>query len=181
MTGAPKRGASSWGEVSGLIDAHMHMMAFEFLGGRAHCGRPWHPYGVAYAMVDCPDHEPRGAGAVVENTISYGNPVGFHDTTGWPTFKDWPNHASLTHEQSYYKWLERSWRAGQRVFVNLLVDNAVLCEVYPLQEELLQRDGRRAAPEQAHPRAAGLHRRPERRAGQGLVPDRHDARTRRAA
>ena len=50
-----------------------------------------------------------------------------------------------------------------------------------VQEELLQRDGRRAAPEQAHPRAAGLHRRPERRAGQGLVPDRHDARTRRAA
>jgi microsomal dipeptidase-like Zn-dependent dipeptidase len=134
VTGAPKRGASSWGEVSGLIDAHMHMMAFEFLGGRAHCGRPWHPYGVAYAMVDCPDHEPHGAGAVVENTISYGNPVGFHDTTGWPTFKDWPNHASLTHEQSYYKWLERSWRAGQRVFVNLLVDNAVLCEAYPYKK-----------------------------------------------
>ena len=133
-TGAPSRGASSWGAVSGLIDAHMHMMAFEFLGGRAHCGRPWHPYGVAYAMVDCPDHEPRGAGAVVENTISYGNPVGFHDPTGWPTFKDWPNHASLTHEQSYYKWLERSWRAGQRVFVNLLVDNAVLCEVYPYKK-----------------------------------------------
>ncbi len=134
VSGAPARGASSWGEVSGLVDAHMHMMAFEFLGGRAHCGRPWHPYGVAYAMVDCPDHEPRGAGAVVENTISYGNPVGFHDTTGWPTFKDWPNHASLTHEQSYYKWLERSWRAGQRVFVNLLVDNAVLCELYPYKK-----------------------------------------------
>ena len=133
-TGAPSRGASPWSAVSGLIDAHMHMMAFEFLGGRAHCGRPWHPYGVAYAMVDCPDHEPRGAGAVVENTISYGNPVGFHDTTGWPTFKDWPNHASLTHEQSYYKWLERSWRAGQRVFVNLLVDNAVLCAVYPYKK-----------------------------------------------
>ncbi|MEA2136272.1 MAG: hypothetical protein QOC68_4181, partial [Solirubrobacteraceae bacterium] len=134
VSGPVARGASSWGEVSGLIDAHMHMMAFEFLGGRAHCGRPWHPYGVTYAMVDCPDHEPHGAGAVVENTISYGNPVGFHDTTGWPTFKDWPNHASLTHEQSYYKWLERSWRAGQRVFVNLLVDNAVLCEAYPYKK-----------------------------------------------
>ena len=58
----------------------MHMMAFEFLGGRVHCGRPWHPYGVAYALVDCPDHEPGGAGAVVENTLSYGNPVGTHDT-----------------------------------------------------------------------------------------------------
>jgi len=133
-SGEPSRGASPYSEVRGLIDAHMHLMAFEFLGGRAHCGRPWHPYGVTFAMVDCPDHEPRGAGAVVENAVSYGNPVGFHDTTGWPTFKDWPNHASLTHEQSYYKWLERSWRAGQRMFVNLLVDNAVLCEVYPYKK-----------------------------------------------
>ena len=58
--------------------------------------------------VDCPDHEPDGAGAVGENTLSYGNPVGTHDTRGWPTLKDWPHHASLTHEQSYYKWLERS-------------------------------------------------------------------------
>ena len=41
-----------------------------------------------------------------------------------------------------------------------------------VQEELLQRDGRRAAPGQAHPRAPGLHRRPERRPRQGLVPDR---------
>jgi hypothetical protein len=134
VSGPVAHGASPWSEVSGLIDAHMHMMAFEFLGGRAHCGRPWHPYGVAYAMVDCPDHEPHGAGAVVENTISYGNPIGFHDTVGWPTFHDWPNHASLTHEQSYYKWLERSWRAGERVFVNLLVDNEVLCEVYPYKK-----------------------------------------------
>ena len=109
-------------------------MAFEFLGGRAHCGRPWHRYGAPYALVDCPDHGGNGAGAVLENTISSPLPVGTHDPVGWPTFKDWPNHASLTHEQTYYKWLERSWRAGQRVFVNLLVENEVLCEVYPLKK-----------------------------------------------
>ena len=43
VTGRPSRGATSFGEVSGFVDAHMHMMAFEFLGGRVHCGRPWHP------------------------------------------------------------------------------------------------------------------------------------------
>jgi hypothetical protein len=134
VSGAPSRGASSWGEVRGLVDGHMHMMAFEFLGGRIHCGRPWHPYGVAAAMVDCPDHEPGGTGAAAENVLSHGDPTHRHDTTGWPTFKDWPSHASLTHEQSYYRWLERSWRAGQRIFVNLLVDNAVLCELYPLKK-----------------------------------------------
>jgi hypothetical protein len=130
-TGEPGRGAVSYEEVEGFLDAHMHMMAFEFIGGRARCGRPWHPYGVEYAMVDCPDHEPGGTGAVLENVQSYGTPLRTHDTTGWPTFKDWPAWQSLTHEQVYYKWLERAWRGGLRVFVNLLVDNAVLCEVYP--------------------------------------------------
>ena len=131
MSGEPTRGATPFGEVRGMVDAHMHMMAFEFLGGRVHCGRPWHPYGVASALVDCPDHEPMGAGAIGENVLSYGNPVGTHDTRGWPTLKDWPHHASLTHEQTYYRWLERSYRAGLRLMVNLLVDNEVLCTLYP--------------------------------------------------
>jgi microsomal dipeptidase-like Zn-dependent dipeptidase len=134
VTGEPTRGATSFGEVSGFADAHMHMMAFEFLGGRVHCGRPWHRYGVASALVDCPDHEPNGLGAIGENTLSYKNPVGAHDTRGWPTLKDWPHHASLTHEQTYYKWVERSWRSGLRLFVNLLVDNEVLCTAYPLKQ-----------------------------------------------
>jgi hypothetical protein len=135
VTGDPMKIETPWGETRGTIDLHMHHMAFEFLGGKAHCGRPWHPYGAPYALVDCPDHEPNGAGAVLENTVSYGNPVGTHDTVGWPTFKDWPHHNSLTHEQSYYKWLERVWRSGLRVFVNLLVDNAALCKLYPLKAD----------------------------------------------
>ncbi len=134
VTGEPTRGATAFGEVTGMVDAHMHMMAFEFLGGRIHCGRPWHPYGVASALQDCPDHEPNGLGAVGENTLSYGNPLGTHDTRGWPVLKDWPHHASLTHEQTYYKWVERSWRSGLRLFVNLLVDNEVLCTAYPLKQ-----------------------------------------------
>ncbi len=133
-TGEPAQGPTAFGEVSGFVDAHMHMMAFEFLGGRIHCGRPWHRFGAPSALVDCPDHEPNGVGAIGENTISYGNPVGTHDTRGWPTLKDWPHHASLTHEQSYYKWLERSWRGGLRIFVNLLVDNEVLCTAYPYKK-----------------------------------------------
>jgi hypothetical protein len=134
VSGPVRTGSAPWSAVHGLIDGHMHMMAFEFLGGRVHCGRPWHPYGVPYAMVDCPDHYPNGAGAVGENVLSYGSAAHLHDPVGWPTFKDWPSYASLTHEQSYYRWLERSWRAGQRVFVNLFVDNAVLCELYPLKK-----------------------------------------------
>ena len=29
--------------------------------------------------------------------------------------------------------MERSWRAGQRILVNLLVENNKLCELYPLK------------------------------------------------
>ena len=134
VSGTPRRGSTPYTEVAGFLDGHLHHMAFEFLGGRAHCGRPWHRYGAPYALVDCPDHGGDGAGAALENTASYGNPVGTHDPVGWPTFKDWPHHKSLTHEQTYYKWVERAWRGGLRVFVNLLVENEVLCEVYPLKQ-----------------------------------------------
>ncbi|MEO7941785.1 MAG: hypothetical protein ABIR34_00145, partial [Marmoricola sp.] len=71
-----------------------------------------------------------GNGALVEAVLS-GKPT--HDPVGWPTFKDWPSPDSLTHEGTYYKWMERSWRAGQRVLVNLLVENNKLCEIYPLK------------------------------------------------
>ncbi len=132
--GEPGGGETPHGEASGLVDAHMHMMAFEFLGGAVHCGKPWHRYGAPYALVDCPDHAGNGAGAVLENALSGGTrPT--HDNVGWPTFKDWPKHDSLTHEQSYYKWLERAYMGGLRVFVNLMVDNAQLCEVYPLKSD----------------------------------------------
>lgn len=55
---------------------------------------------------------------------------GKHDPVGWPTFKDWPAHDSLTHQQNYYANIERAWRGGQRVLVNDLVTNGVICSVY---------------------------------------------------
>ncbi|MDQ3936672.1 MAG: hypothetical protein M3340_18790 [Actinomycetota bacterium] len=132
-TGAPHTGTTPYGEARGFVDAHLHMMAFEFIGGSIRCARPWHAYGVQYAMVDCPDHGPGGVGGAAEGTLSYGNPVNPHDTVGWPTFRDWPAYRSLTHEQVYWKGMERAWRGGLRLFVNLLVDNQALCDVYPLK------------------------------------------------
>ena len=55
-TAAPFAGVTPYQEVRGYVDAHTHGMAFEFLGGEVHCGRPWHEYGAPYALVDCPDH-----------------------------------------------------------------------------------------------------------------------------
>jgi hypothetical protein len=134
VTGTPRKGSTSYTEVTGLLEGHLHAMAFEFLGGAVHCGRPWSEGGITQALKDCPDHTGNGAGAVLENVLSTGSPLGTHSTDGWPSFKGWPRHESLTHEMTYYKWLERSWRGGLRLMVNLHVDNQQLCEVYPLKK-----------------------------------------------
>lgn len=132
VSGDPHAGVSSFQEVRGYIDPHTHGMAYEFLGGRVHCGKPWDRYGVEKALVDCPDHTATGGtGALLELALS-GRAT--HDPVGWPTFKDWPAPDSLTHEGTYLTWMERSWRAGQRVLVNLLVENGQLCNVYPLKK-----------------------------------------------
>lgn len=142
---------TSYEQTKGYLDAHLHGMAFEFLGGRARCGRPWHPYGVAFALVDCPDHEPGGRGAVLEALLSGGDPVKGHDTVGWPTFGYWPRYNSLTHEQVYYTWLERAWRGGLRMYTNLLVDNGVLCEIYPYKKNSCnEMDGVRLQAQRLH-------------------------------
>jgi hypothetical protein len=131
VTGDPAAGATAYQETRGFIDAHTHGMAFEFLGGQVHCGRPWSPWGVTVALRDCPDHLLTGGyGAVVESFMSGQTS---HDPVGWPTFRDWPAPRSLTHEGTYYKWMERAWRGGQRILVNLLVENNQLCMLYPLK------------------------------------------------
>ncbi|HEX2577408.1 MAG TPA: hypothetical protein VHK88_13720 [Aquihabitans sp.] len=131
--GTPFKGASPTAPVKGFLDAHTHISAFRFLGGRFHCGRPWSPYGVTVALEDCPDHQPNGAAAAAENLFATGTPVGTHDTDGWPTFAGWPRHDSLTHEGTYWRWIERAWRGGLRIVVNDLVENRALCELYPLK------------------------------------------------
>ena len=95
---ARERGA----EVRGLVDAHVHVTAFEFLGGRFHCGRPWSPYGVSVALKDCPDHGVNGRFAIAENLVSTGSLTGMHSNQGWPSFGSpdlpgWPRYDSLTH------------------------------------------------------------------------------------
>jgi len=111
----------------GYADAHVHISATTFLGG-VHSGRPFHEYGVEHAIGDCAEeHGPDGAADPV-GALFVGDTDG-HITTGWPTFQDWPARGALTHEGMYWKWVERSWKAGQRLMVNDLVDNATLCEL----------------------------------------------------
>ena len=125
---------SAPGEVQGFLDAHVHVTAFDFIGGRFHCGRPWSPYGVTEALKDCPDHGINGAFAVAENLLSNGTLSGTHSHFGWPNFTGWPRYDSLTHEGTYWKGIERAWDGGLRIMVADLVENRALCELYWLKQ-----------------------------------------------
>ncbi|OJF16038.1 hypothetical protein BG844_01315 [Couchioplanes caeruleus subsp. caeruleus] len=128
VTGEPFKGTDSQGRVRGLVDAHDHLMSNEAFGGRLLCGKPFSEAGIADALKDCPEHYPDGSLAIFDYIMNGGD--GRHDPDGWPTFRDWPAHDSLTHQQNYYAWIERAWRGGQRVLVNDLVTNGVICSVY---------------------------------------------------
>ncbi|MER7762942.1 discoidin domain-containing protein [Streptomyces sp. NPDC097619] len=128
VTGEPFKGTDAQGKVRGFVDAHDHLMSNEGFGGRLICGKPFSEQGIADALKDCPEHYPDGSLAVFDFITKGGD--GKHDPDGWPTFKDWPAHDSLTHQQNYYAWVERAWRGGQRVLVNDLVTNGVICSVY---------------------------------------------------
>jgi hypothetical protein len=83
-------------------------MAFEFLGGELRCGRPWHEYGVEFALGSC-DDEKNSPNRLLEVPLG-GNSAEYaatYDPQGWPTFKSWPRNRTLTHEQFYWRWLER--------------------------------------------------------------------------
>src|SRR5205823_145831 len=70
-TGTPAPGATSYGRVGGLVEGHMHWMTYEYLGGDFHCGKPWDPYGIPYALPDCSSVEgPQGAAAPVQNFLN---------------------------------------------------------------------------------------------------------------
>ncbi|WP_406865534.1 discoidin domain-containing protein [Streptomyces sp. HUAS MG47] len=129
VTGAPFTGKNAKGEVSGFVDAHNHLMSNEGFGGRMICGQTFSEQGIADALKDCPEHYPDGRGALFEHLT--GGDDGTHDPVGWPTFKDWPAHKSLSHQQNYYAWVERAWRGGQRVLVNDLVTNGLICSLLP--------------------------------------------------
>ncbi|MTV24290.1 peptidase [Nitriliruptoraceae bacterium ZYF776] len=150
VEGATVGGETPYGPTRGYLDAHLHGMAFEFLGGRARCGRPWSPYGAPDALRGCPEHDLLGGRThLLETVLSGRDPVAGHDTTGWPTFRDWPAHFSLTYEQTYYRWIERAYRGGLRLYVNLLVDNNKLCTVYPFNRNSCnEMDGVRLQAEQ---------------------------------
>ena len=131
VTGPPFSGTQPDGTVRGYVDAHTHLMSNVGFGGSIVCGATFSANGIADALKDCDNHYPNGQAALIENLTNKegGNPLATHDPVGWPTFADWPRWSSLTHQQMYYRWVERAWLGGQRIMVADAVNNNVLCSL----------------------------------------------------
>jgi hypothetical protein len=126
--GSPTRTKRNAGAVYGYADVHFHWTGFELFGGDWHCGRPWHKYGVVYALPDCAQYD-QGTNGEARAFLDGRTPHEPYDSVGWPTFGYWPNPDALAEEATYWKSVERAWLGGLRLAVVLLVDNEALCDL----------------------------------------------------
>jgi hypothetical protein len=130
--GTPFKGRLRNGTVFGFVDAHLHITAFMRAGGLVISGEPFDRFGIVDALGQ--DAKVHGADGHLDYTGSLlrtANPVGTHDTHGWPTFTGWPTYNTQTHQQTYWVWLQRAWEAGERLVVAQTVDDAPLCRLEP--------------------------------------------------
>jgi microsomal dipeptidase-like Zn-dependent dipeptidase len=128
------KGTRPDGSVKGFADAHLHITADMRAGGEVLYGRSFAPFGVTRALGsngDAREHGPDGSLDITGNLLRSGTPFGTHDTHGWPTFAGWPVHDTVTHQQTYYVWLKRMWKAGMRVVVAQTVEDEPLCRLEP--------------------------------------------------
>lgn len=118
--------------VYGFADLHLHITADMRAGGRVIHGRAFHRRGIAHALGgDARTHGADGSLDITGNLLRTGIPFGTHDTEGWPSFTGWPTHDTNTHQQVYYAWLERVWRAGLRLVVAQTVEDEPICRLVP--------------------------------------------------
>jgi microsomal dipeptidase-like Zn-dependent dipeptidase len=130
--GKPFRGKRSGGRLLGFADPHMHITADLRGGGQVISGTAFDRFGIAQALGhDADVHGADGSLDVTGNLLRSGSPAGTHDTHGWPSFTGWPTHDTYTHQQIYYRWLERTWLAGMRLTVAQTVEDQPLCEIEP--------------------------------------------------
>lgn len=136
--GPPYRGQGVDKPVIGFADGHTHMaMGSELSDGSGHAGpsaggvlygQMFNRFGVPAALKDCePFHGPSGIKDA--EFIIHGSLPSTHETKGWPSFVGWPKIPNYTHQSMYYRWVERAYRAGLRLLVNLGTNIQALCEV----------------------------------------------------
>lgn len=125
----------------GFAEVHTHMaMGSEMSDGSGHVGpsaggvmygQAVNRYGVGEALKDCSaNHGENGVISPEWLILDGGDAANAqHDTVGWPTFVDWPKRDSLMHQQMYWRWVERAYKAGLRTMTIHGTNIEALCNV----------------------------------------------------
>ena len=141
--------------MAGWADVHVHMFANLGFGGafvtgaaydkvngvRAALGPDWgtdldvvessgaqRPIICPALIPNCGKHLLHGDHVgLIDDLIGHGGGDKTFSAFGAPTFGAWPTWQSLTHQQVYFKWLERAWRGGMRLMTMLAVSNEAAC------------------------------------------------------
>ena len=113
--------------IIGYADTHCHINHYLGSGQAVFAQEAFDPLGIEEALGDCTHlHGINGSfdlwGVAVDGKKG-------HDTSGYPNFGYWPTSYSTNHQQTYYKWIERSYLAGQRVLVQQCVNNETLGKI----------------------------------------------------
>jgi microsomal dipeptidase-like Zn-dependent dipeptidase len=126
------KGTRRDGTVLGFADPHIHVTSDLRAGGLVISGETFNRLGVTEALShDADKHGSDGSQDITGNLLRSGNPVGTHDTHGWPTFAGWPTYDTYTHQQIYWRWLERAWMSGMRLIGAMVVEDEPLCDIEP--------------------------------------------------
>jgi hypothetical protein len=130
--GKPVRGTRRDGSLIGFADSHVHITANLRAGGLVISGEPFNRFGITEALGhDADVHGSDGGMDITGNLLRSGSATGTHDTHGWPTFAGWPTRDTYTHQQVYYRWLQRAWMGGLRLVVAQTVEDEPLCNIEP--------------------------------------------------
>lgn len=129
-------------EVIGFAEVHAHMAMGSDMSdgtgdrgpsaGGVMYGHAVHRFGVPHALEDCSAiHGQDGELSPEWLILDAGTvpPEPQHDTQGWPSFIDWPKSDSQLHQQMYYRWVERAYKAGLRTMVVHGTNIEALCNV----------------------------------------------------
>ncbi|MEM8593627.1 MAG: hypothetical protein AAGF06_02255 [Pseudomonadota bacterium] len=136
------------GSLFGYADAHEHLFT-DFSGPQGFiAGHSFHKLGIEHALPNCDKYHGAGGSKDVLG-VAFGTGGGdasidqllplfqkhllagepHHDTSGYPNFSFWPEQTFKTHQQMYYKWLERAWLSGMRLLVDYTVMPQVQCDL----------------------------------------------------
>ncbi|HWT95292.1 MAG TPA: membrane dipeptidase [Solirubrobacteraceae bacterium] len=130
--GEPKRTVNADGTIFGFADTHLHITGDMRAGGAVLYGKAFDRFGLEAALGgDKAVHGRDGSKDLIGNLLRTGVPFGTHSVYGPQSPRSWPTYDTNTHQQVYWRWLERAWRGGLRLITATAVEDEQLCRIVP--------------------------------------------------